>query len=393
MSYLDNNTNLACFLSDRMQSPFKPPSNHLVHQRDLFDALLPYKCSVKAILHSVSFFSIPSAPISPTSSTRRCLVSLSIAFQPGPKASLYDFSAAFVFSESSPLSPIILGYQFINLMQESRFLEDFGDDLQQSPSRLDERWYTNGYHDLFAAEGDLSDTDRVIWAVGKSSHRFLLQAEGRLGASPGVIETVPLCLLLDYLPPPSATLTASISITARLEDTTASFLSRFKHSKQHCIQLPVVVISQGPPLPLEEGDQYPSRRSFTFARTSFALSAGSTLPSRRVQPTSVDMAPGVLVGEFLESITSDQRSNLFRAGEEAMFDEMQQRLSLDYAASQGTTWIAIRRSINAIYSTARQQIAFQPPLTISGVKNVEEPVVEKRVRRDAMDLSKTAGAK
>ncbi|CAD6564986.1 MAG: hypothetical protein CYPHOPRED_004996 [Cyphobasidiales sp. Tagirdzhanova-0007] len=290
------------------------------------------------------------------------------------KANLYDFSAVFDFSGFSQSPTTVLGYQFVSLTRETRFLEDFYSHLHQSLSELDERWYTNGYQDLFASEGDRSDPDRVFWGVGKGSQKFILQAEGCLGTAPGIIETIPLCLLLGFLEKPSIILTANISVKARLENSSSNFkfLSHTRNFRRQSVTFPVVKFGQGPSLPLERGDSCAPRRSFILAHTHITSPLASQRPSPKGNTASL------LIIDFLGTLSTEQRMNIFLAGEKALLFVMEDRLSPDFAAARGVTWTAIRQSVYSIYSNARKIDASKPPSQVFGLTPLTEPVAVPR---------------
>jgi hypothetical protein len=260
-----------------MQTPYKAPSNHLPANNELFIAPFPHDCSIKAIIHSATYFSIPpppsTSPIFHTPGQRRCLLSISLVFYPGTKINICDASIKIKFGPYSLCGPSVLGYQFLSLEYDTSFLETFAHHLRTIPSLLNRTWHTCGYHDLFTAKGTSKETSNPAWGVLSSDASTLtLTSEGTLGTPPGIPSTVPLCILLAFEEPPPPVLTASITVSGRLEEKGSKIRSLLRHFRRYKVKFPSIAICPGPRLPVLEGDTGLPRRTSIPSRTSLSSS-------------------------------------------------------------------------------------------------------------------------
>jgi hypothetical protein len=291
-----------------MEPCYTPKSNYISLDREVANMTVR-GCNARVVVHSASFFSIPSKL--EANAGRRCMLSMSIIFTPTKKSNISDFSCTFKFEEYTGTTygrvpPIVRSHHFLSLEKDTNFLADFGDKLKEEPCNLGEDWEDKGYADLFSIMGDASNKDRYAWATGHGTSDFSVKAEGYLGKPAGVVETLPICILLDYRDAAPPTLVTSVSARVGVEKKgrtcKSQMVTRFalgrtqpRYSDRY---LPAFEMSGGPKLAVLDGDRLGPRSSRLpcLVRATFLPPARTSIQAS-LPPDTRQEAPPIDAGD------------------------------------------------------------------------------------------------
>lgn len=134
----------------------------------------------------------------------------------------------FSVTEGGPVA--VLGCRMLDLEQDTVFFKQFSQTWQRrSTDPLNSRWHREGFEQLFSHQSDANQVFQHLsskecrvygtrfWTESITRDSLFLRGSGPLGKNPGILHTVPLCVMLEYPPHSTSQLVASVSISAVLQ--------------------------------------------------------------------------------------------------------------------------------------------------------------------------------
>ena len=251
------------------------------------------------------------------------MLSMSMIFTPTKKSNICDFSCNFKFEEYTGTTygrvpPIVRSHHFLSLEKDTNFLADFGDKLKEEPCNLGENWEDKGYADLFSIMGDAINKDRYAWGSGHGTSDFSVKTERYLGKAAGVVETLSLCVLLDYrdaAPPALLTsVSARVGVEKKGKTCKSEMVTRFalgrnqpRYSDRY---LPAFEMSGGPKLAVLDGDRLGPRSSRLpcLVRATFLPPARTSIQAS-LPPDTRQEVPSVDTGDDQSSGNAGKENN------------------------------------------------------------------------------------
>ena len=230
-------------------TPFKTPSNHSRSSRDLFASKFAGDAHIVGKLRSISYLHSPEDSKDGAPSAK-CLLHLDLRLCSRKAKDLQDFALKLTFNlpEYGYKEPTVRGCKLIDLQNETKYADGMSWSCGSFAALLDERRDAPGFSFRSLNRMTFGATRTNVASCWNLRSQVILTCGGHLRLKPGHIESIPLCILLDYPPPfPPTSKASPITVDVALMYKQRSNIGL---SRNYTINIRKVLVSDGPSVPL-----------------------------------------------------------------------------------------------------------------------------------------------